>query len=287
MKKSEIKDLYNHSDAALKLLKADTLLLPYSSDQVKANNILKAAAQAAELWKPVKLMCDYMIDDGSIDMRERLLSIKAEVSTIERDAAKLRKDEEEKHTDQFTELCRNCRAIINTIKDMEEWTANGAEPQHKPIAAPQQPSDGSGGELVGSGNETLSEGNADDAEGNDDSNDNYIQLPLSLQTADKRAEKIFKAAVDAEWMTMVDENSAIWYGFVKTKQGNIKCKEISLAYLVHETYNDCNGLWGTIESYFNIQELSKHWGYVKNRQRQQWQNDIDKLISKAIKTSQK
>ena len=244
---------------------------------------MKAAAQAAELWKPVKVMCDYMIDDGSIDMSERLLNIKSEVISIQNSVLKMAIADSK----EAFELIQNCQAIKNTIKDMEEWTANGVEPQHKPIAAPPQASDGNGGELTGNGNETPPEGKAEDGGGNDESSGNYIQLPLSMQTEDKRAEKIFKAAADAEWMKIVDESSAIWYGFVKTKQGHIKCKEISLAYLVHETYNDCNGLWATIESYFNILELSKHWGYVKNRQRQQWQNDIDKLISKAIKTSQK
>jgi hypothetical protein len=126
MKKSEIKDLYNQSDAALRLLKALTLLLPYSSDQVIAENTMKAAAQAAELWKPVKVMCDYMIDDGSTDMTDRLLNIKAVVINIQNSVLKMAiADSKEAFV-----LIQNCQAIINTIKDMEEWTANGVEPQH-------------------------------------------------------------------------------------------------------------------------------------------------------------
>ena len=154
MKKSEIKDLYNHSDAALRQLKYMTLILPYSSDQVIAENTKKAAAQAAELWKPVKVMCDYMIDDGSTDMTERLLNIKAEVVNIQNSVLKMTIADSK----EAFELIQNCQAIKNTVKDMEEWTANGVEPQHKPIAASQQPSEGNGGELAGSSNETQPEG---------------------------------------------------------------------------------------------------------------------------------
>ena len=256
----------------------------------------------------VKALCDYMFADGKIDIDKdicRIYGYAKELHTntisyinsnddIKRVLYEDSKAELETEPASLKELAEKlvrieCDAIIIAKTISQYFTRRGKplEPQHKPIAAPQQASDGSDGELAGSGNETPPEVNTGDIGCNDDNSDNYIQLPLSMQTADKRAEKIFKAAADAEWMTIVDENSAIWHGFVKTKQGNIKCKEISLAYLVHETYNGCNGLWATIESYFNIPELSKHWGYIKNNQRQQWQNDIDKLISKAIKTSQK
>ena len=140
MKKSEIKDLYNQSDSALRMLKAMTLLLPYAKGD-KA--IIEAIDTAAHLVTIVKTMCDYMIDDGSTDMRERLQVIKSEATQIESNVAKMGYSKE-----RFA-LMLNCRAIINNIKDMEEWTANGVEPQHEAPEAPQQPSEGNDGELAG------------------------------------------------------------------------------------------------------------------------------------------
>jgi hypothetical protein len=149
MKKSEIKDLYNQSNEALTLLKAYVKMLPYADDN-KAT--LQAIDTAAHLVTIVKTMCDYMIDDGSTDMTARLQDIKAEAKQIELDVAKMGYDKE-----RFA-IMLNCRAVINNIKDMEEWTANGAEPQQKPTAAPQQPSDGSDVELADSDKETQPEG---------------------------------------------------------------------------------------------------------------------------------
>ncbi len=140
MKRSEIKDLYNQSDSALRLLKCMALILPYCNGE-----------QAAALWNPVKVMCDYMIDDGSIDMTERLQNIKAEVSQIELSVAKMGYSKEQ------MPLLLNCRAIINQIKDMEAWTANNPQPQQKHTEAPQQPIGGINGELAGNGNENAPE----------------------------------------------------------------------------------------------------------------------------------
>jgi len=153
MKRSEIKDLYNQSDSALRLLKCMALILPYcNGEQATAEATQKAAAQAAALWNPVKVMCDYMIDDGSIDMTERLQNIKAEVSQIELSVAKMGYSKEQ------MPLLLNCRAIINQIKDMEAWTANNPQPQQKHTEAPQQPIGGNSGELAGNGNETQPQG---------------------------------------------------------------------------------------------------------------------------------
>lgn len=128
MKRSEIKDLYNQSDSALRLLKCMALILPYcNGEQATAEATQKAAAQAAALWNPVKVMCDYMIDDGSIDMTERLQNIKAEVSQIELSVAKMGYSKEQ------MPLLLNCRAIINQIKDMEAWTANNLQPHHEEL----------------------------------------------------------------------------------------------------------------------------------------------------------
>ena len=152
MKRSEIKDLYNQSDSALRLLKCMALILPYcNGEQATAEATQKAAAQAAALWNPVKVMCDYMIDDGSIDMTERLQNIKAEVSQIELSVAKMGYSKEQ------MPLLLNCRAIINQIKDMEAWTANNPQPQQKHTEAPQQPIGGINGELAGNGNENAPE----------------------------------------------------------------------------------------------------------------------------------
>ena len=152
MKRSEIKDLYNQSDSALRLLKVTASLLPYCNGvQATAEATQTAAAQAANLWNPVKVMCDYMIDDGSIDMTERLQNIKAEVSQIELSVAKMGYSKEQ------MPLLLNCRAIINQIKDMEAWTTDNPEPQQKHTEAPQQPIGGISGELAGNDKKTHKE----------------------------------------------------------------------------------------------------------------------------------
>ncbi len=277
MKKSEIKDLYNQSDSALRMLKAMTLILPYAKGD---KTIIEAIDTAAHLVTIVKTMCDYMIDDGSTDMRERLQVIKSEATQIESNVAKMGYSKE-----RFA-LMLNCRAIINNIKDMEEWTANGVEPQHEVPEAPQQPIEGNDGELAGNGNETR----PDESPGDDDSQ--YINLPLGMQTPDKRAEKILKSAIDNGWMG-ADENQGTWYGFDKTKDGRRKNYMQSLAYLCGKTYklSDSNQtqIWGVVEKYFRVCELSKHWGNVigyerRSGRKQSYQTKIDQLISTALKT---
>ena len=209
MKKSVIKNLYNQSDAALNLLKVYTCSLPYSSDQVKARNILKAAALAAELWKPVKVMCDYMIDDGSTNMTERLLNIKAEVSIIEYGVAKMWKDDKDELTDELKKLALNCRDIINTIKDMEECTANGVEPQQKHIEAPQQPIGGNSGELAGSDNE-----NAPESSKQPDIKKEELPTIYDDEINKVREQQVFYNAIKGGWMQLIGTT----YKWLKNKE---------------------------------------------------------------------
>ena len=126
MKKSEIKDLYNQSIEATNWLKVCVVSLPYA----RGNTAIYTAIEiSARLCSIVKAICDYMIDDGSVDMTERLQEIKAEARKTESDVAKMG------YSKERVTLCRNCRAIINNIKDAEEWT----KPLHKAPEAPQQP----------------------------------------------------------------------------------------------------------------------------------------------------
>lgn len=269
MKRSEIKDLYNQSDSALNLLKATALLLPYcNGEQATAEATLKAAAQAAALWNPVKAMCDYMIDDGSIDMTERLQNIKAEVSQIELSVAKMG------YSKERMPLLLNCRAIINQIKDMEAWTTNTPEPQQKHTEAPQQPIGGNSGELAGNGNESAPEGeNVPPAE-------NYIELTPELQTTDKKAEKVFTEAFNEGWITKRNDGGYQWKGF-----GDIS-RTRKLAYMCAQIYETPS--WKNIESFFSESQLGRDWGNVKNQTkddgtgRQPWMNRIDYLINKAL-----
>lgn len=130
MKISEIKDIYNQSEESLRLLQTIVLCLPYCKEQVIADTVLKAAERTADLWKSVKVMCDYMIDDGSTDMTERLQIIKAEVIKIQDKVVKM----EIAESKEGFVLIQNCQAIKNTIKDMEKWKP---EPQHKKIKEPK------------------------------------------------------------------------------------------------------------------------------------------------------
>jgi len=192
MKRSEIKDLYNQSDSALRLLKAIALLLPYcNGEQATAEATQKAAAQAANLWNPVKVMCDYMIDDGSIDMTGRLQNIKAEVSQIELSVAKMG------YSNERMPLLLNCRAIINQIKDMEAWTTDTPEPQQKHTVAPQQPIGGNSGELAGNGKENAPEGSTQP-------NIKKEELPTIYDDAINKAreQQVFYNAIKGGWMQL-------------------------------------------------------------------------------------
>ena len=162
-----------------------------------------------------------------------------------------------------------------------EYKAKG-KPQQKHIEAPQQPIGGNSGELAGNGNENAPEGS--------DNGSKYIELPLSMQTDDKRAEKVFTEAVNKGWLQVIDNQHGKWIGFAKTKDGKIKNYEQSLAWLIVEIYDpERKGIvnWSKFEEYFNISDLSKHWGnaityYNKTEIKRDWQSVIDKLIKAAL-----
>lgn len=221
MKKSEIKDLYNQSNSALSLLKMAVMLLPLVKEDVAVDRTLKAAAVAERLFHPVKAMCDYMIDDGSIDMSEHLKNIKSEVSQIEQQAAKMDKIEES------SVLMQNCRAIINTIKDVEKWTANGVEPQHKAPEALQQPNEGNNGELAGNGNEAQPEPTAKPIV-------EIVkeQLPTIYDDEEMKnlEQRVFYNAINKKYMVLRDDEKA--YIWKENKQLNL------LAYMCGRLYCD-------------------------------------------------
>ena len=159
----------------------------------------------------------------------------------------------------------------NYVRDtysVREWK----EPQPE---APQQANNCKGGELTGNGTELQPESKTEPQQPA-----NNIKLPLGMQMQNSdRPERIFTKAVDKGWMEAIDENKGQWIGFVRTKEGRIKCKNRTLAYLCHMVYGD-NVPWGDIETYFGIADLSKDWGNVKNyANRQPWQNQIDIFIN--------
>jgi hypothetical protein len=180
------------------------LILPYcNGEQATAEATQKAAAQAAALWNPVKVMCDYMIDDGSIDMTERLQNIKAEVSQIELSVAKMGYSKEQ------MPLLLNCRAIINQIKDMEAWTANNPQPQQKHTEAPQQPIGGNSGELAGNGKENAPEGSKQP-------DIKKEELPTIYDDAINkvREQQVFYNAIKGGWMQL----NGTTYKWLKNKE---------------------------------------------------------------------
>ena len=162
-----------------------------------------------------------------------------------------------------------------------EYKAKG-KPQQKHIEAPQQPIGGNSGELAGNGKENAPE--------DSDNGSKYIELPLSMQTDDKRAEKVFTEAVNKGWLQVIDNQHGKWIGFAKTKDGKIKNYEQSLAWLIVEIYDpERKGIdnWLKFEEYFNISDLSKHWGNAntyctRTNRKRGWQLDIDKLIKAAL-----
>lgn len=163
----------------------------------------------------------------------------------------------------------------NYVRDtysVREW--KDPEPQQKETAAPQQPDNGSSGELAGNGNENAPEGE------NVPPIENYIELTPELQTTDKKAEKVFTAAYNEGWITKRNDGGYQWKGF-----GEIS-RTRKLAYLCAQIYETPS--WKDIESFFLEEQLGRDWGNVKGRiqpdgtGRQTWMNRIDNLIAKAL-----
>lgn len=200
--------------------------------------------------------------------------------TVVRDfLIRIRKAIEHCYGYDFTELPKSILPSYGIYCD--EWPTN-RKPQQKHTEAPQQLIGGSGGELAGNGKENAPEGS--------DNGSKYIELPLSMQTDDKRAEKIFTEAFNKGWLQVIDNQHGKWIGFAKTKDGKIKNYEQSLAWLIVEIYDpERKGIdnWSKFEEYFNISDLSKHWGnaltyYNRTERKRDWQSVIDKLIKAAL-----
>ena len=128
----------------------------------------------------VKALCDYMFADGKIDIDKdicRIYGYAKELHTntisyinsnddIKRVLYEDNKAEHDKEPASLKELAEElirieCEAmkIADTISQYFKRRGKPIEPQQNVIAAPLQPSDGSGGELTDSGSETRPEGN--------------------------------------------------------------------------------------------------------------------------------
>lgn len=223
MKKSEIKDLYNQIDEALGQLRPFVMLLPYVNGEDKTvERTLHCARLAEDLFKPVKAMCDYMIDDGSCNMTERLQSIKDEAHKIELEVAEWTNSYKQTITNKEHRkmiigasnlLCLNCRAIINNIKDVEDWADNKTEPH------PKSPNIESG-EIQGSGKETPPEALK------------MENLPTIFDDEEtkQKEQRVFYKAIKNKWMKLNESgNGYIWD---KTKGYN------HLAYMCGRLYCD-------------------------------------------------
>lgn len=200
--------------------------------------------------------------------------------TVVRDfLIRIRKAIEHCYGYDFTDLPKSILPSYGIYCD--EWPTN-RKPQQKHTEAPQQTIGGNSGELAGNGNENAPEGS--------DNGSKYIELPLSMQTDDKRAEKVFTEAFNKGWLQVIDNQHGKWIGFAKTKDGKIKNYEQSLAWLIVEIYDpERKGIdnWFKFEEYFNISDLSKHWGNAntyctRTKRKRDWQLDIDKLIKAAL-----
>ena len=113
--------------------------------------------------------------------------------TVVRDfLIRIRKAIEHCYGYNFTELPKSILPSYGIYCD--EWPTN-RKPQQKHIEAPQQPIGGNSGELAGNGKENAPEGE------NVPPIENYIELTPELQTTDKKAEKVFTAAYNEEWIT--------------------------------------------------------------------------------------
>ena len=162
--------------------------------------------------------------------------------------------------------------FVRDVYKERKWQS--PEPQQTATEAPQQPDNGSSGELAGNGNENAPEGE------NVPPTEKYIKLTPELQTTDKKAEKVFTEAYNEKWITERNGGGYQWKGFGK------KSRTRKLAYLCAQIYETPS--WKDIESFFWEEQLGRDWGNVKARiqpdgtGRQTWMNRIDNLIAKAL-----
>lgn len=154
----------------------------------------------------------------------------------------------------------------------------------------QKPNEGAGGELADSEPKTLSEPTETTTAGNDDqqgenSDDQYIKLPLGMQTPGERAERIFTAATDEGYME-ADEQHGTWIGKgnISNRTHEVVARKRQLAYLCKLVYGDIPP-WTAIEEYFNEKGLAHEYGNIKNYPYNSiptWQKALDNLKSKAL-----
>lgn len=278
MKWNEIEDIISDSKIRLNSI---YILFGYNrdsgfSDVIEHHEALGengAVKDVAKVWENVTTLCNYMFDDGAIDVNSDLLEIRQMANELYHEAMK---------HEATKQLFFPCHKVVQNIDKYFKRKGILVQPQQKPIAAPQQANDGNDGELTGNGNENAPEGS--------DNGSKYIELPLSMQTDDKRAEKVFTEVVNKGWLQVIDNQHGKWIGFAKTKDGKIKNYEQSLAWLIVEIYDpERKGIdnWLKFEEYFNISDLSKHWGNAntyctRTNRKRGWQLDIDKLIKAAL-----
>lgn len=162
--------------------------------------------------------------------------------------------------------------FVRDVYKERKWQS--PEPQQAATAAPQQPDNGSSGELAGNGKESAPEGE------NVPPTENFIKITPELQTTDKKAERVFTAAYNEGWITERNDGGYQWKGFGE------KSRTRKLAYLCAQIYETPS--WKDIESFFLEKQLGRDWGNVKDQiqpdgtGRQTWMNRIDNLIVKAL-----
>ena len=224
-----------------------------------------AVKDVAKVWENVTTLCNYMFDDGAIDVNSDLLEIRQMANELYHEAMK---------HEATKQLFFPCHKVVQNIDKYFKRKGILVQPQQKPIAAPQQANDGNDGELTGNGNENAPEGE------NEPPIENYIELTPELQTTDKKAEKVFTAAYNEGWIAKRNDGGYQWKGF------GDKSRTRKLAYMCAQIYETPS--WKNIESFFSESQLGRDWGNVKNQTkddgtgRQPWMNRIDYLINKAL-----
>lgn len=108
-----------------------------------------AVKDVAKVWENVTTLCNYMFDDGAIDVNNDLLEIRQMANELYHEAMK---------HEATKQLFFACHKVVQNIDKYFKRKGITVQPQHEAPEASQQASEGNDGELTGNGKESAPEG---------------------------------------------------------------------------------------------------------------------------------
>ena len=107
-----------------------------------------AVKDVAKVWENITTLCNYMFEDGTIDINNDLLEIRQMADELQHEAIK---------HESCKQLVIPCHKVVQNVDLYFKRKGIKIEPQQKHIEASQQANVGNDGELAGCNNKNVSE----------------------------------------------------------------------------------------------------------------------------------